>query len=75
MMGTSIMDESFEAREIQVGYHPDGFRIDKSTAPMERYTSWRITAGGQWIDPKPVCFDSMPARGWLKVDKFDWPAT
>lgn len=28
----------FDATEIDVGFHPGGYRIDKTAAPMNRYT-------------------------------------
>ena len=66
------MRELFCATEVQVAYHPQGFRIDKTASAMNRYTCWTITSEGQWEKPKPVCFDSLPAEGWIKVDAFDW---
>jgi len=62
------------ASEIETGYHPDGFRIDKTASPMNRYTRWKITPDGEWRDPTPVCFDSLPREGWLKAERFDWNA-
>jgi len=61
-----------KAGEIETGYHPQGYRIDKTTGPLNRYTRWTITPDGRWIDPKPVCFHSLPPDGWLKTDTFDW---
>ena len=66
------MSKTFEAGQIEVGYHSDGYRIDRTATPMNRYTTWQITPDGSWVDPKPVCFDSMPQQGWLKAEKFDW---
>lgn len=61
------------ASEINIGYHPDGFRIDKTTLPINKYTSWLISAEGEWEYEKPVCFHTLPEDGWLPVEKFDWP--
>ena len=66
------MEQTFTPEEINVGFHPDGYRIDKTASPMNRYTKWRILPGNQWRDPEPVCFDSMPQEGWIGKDKFDW---
>ena len=66
------MADTFEANEIDTGYHPEGYRIDKTASPMNRYTRWRIAPGGGWADPEPVCFDSMPQDGWLEAEGFDW---
>ncbi len=60
------MDEKFEATDIRIGFHPEGYRIDKTASPMDLYTKWQITTEGKWIDPKPTCFDSMPQEGWYK---------
>jgi hypothetical protein len=67
-----FMDSIFQANEVDVGFHPDGYRIDKTASPMNRYTKCQIVPGQRWHNPKPVCFDSLPTNGWLKVDKFDW---
>ena len=66
------MEQEFKAVEINVGYHPDGFRIDKTASPLNRYTRWKISGEGRWKNPTPVCFDLLPQDGWLKVDSFDW---
>ena len=68
------MQQTFEAREVDIGYHPEGYRIDRTASPMNRYTRWRITPDGHWVDPEPVCFDSMPQDGWLKAEGFEWEA-
>jgi hypothetical protein len=60
------MDKTFKASEIQIGFHPDGYRIDKTTSPINYYTKWQITPEGQWIKPKPASFHSMPQEGWYK---------
>ena len=66
------MKQKFSAPEVKVAYHPDGFRIDKTASPLNRYTSWEITDGGKWRNPTPICFDSLPVEGWIKADSFDW---
>jgi len=66
-----IMTESFYASEIRKGFHPDGYRIDKTASPMDYYTKWDITPEGKWINPKATCFDSMPQEGWHKTDSFN----
>ena len=60
------------AEEIKVGFHPSGFRIDKTASPMNRYTKWTIDATGEWKNPEPVCFHSMPESGWWNCESFDW---
>ena len=67
-----MMEQTFKATEIIVGFHPAGYKIDKTAAPMNRYTKWDILQGNNWCNPKPVCFDSLPEKGWLAVDKYDW---
>ena len=42
-----VMSDTFESREIEIGYHADGYRIDRTAAPMDRYTAWRITPEGR----------------------------
>lgn len=66
------MKSIHNAKEITVGFHPDGYRIDKTVSPMNRYTRWKITQEGIWENPTPVCFDSLPAEGWIKADRFEW---
>jgi len=66
------MEQTFKAIEISVGFHPDGYRIDKTASPMNRYTKWQILPGNQWCNPEPVCFDSLPQQGWFAKDRFDW---
>lgn len=63
------MKQSFEASEIKKGYHPEGYRIDKTSSPLDFYTKWEITPGGKWINAKPTCFHSMPQEGWYKTDE------
>ncbi len=67
--------KTYRAEEVNIGYHPDGYRIDKTASPMNLYTIWEILDDGEWINPKPTCFDSMPEVGWIKVEKFDWNDT
>jgi len=66
------MEQTFKASEIDIGFHPAGYRIDKTASAMNRYTQWNVVPGQGWCDPKPVCFDSLPQEGWFKKDKFDW---
>ena len=68
----NIMRSSLKASDVTIGFHTEGYRIDQTATPMNRYTRWEITQAGQWSNPKPVCFDSMPQSGWTEVDKFDW---
>jgi hypothetical protein len=67
-----MTNEVLDANEITVGFHPAGYRIDKTASPINRYTKWDITKDNQWCNPKPVCFDSLPQTGWIAVDKYDW---
>ncbi|MDD4358117.1 MAG: hypothetical protein PHN98_12810 [Smithellaceae bacterium] len=60
------MWQTFKATEIETGYHPSGFRIDKTASPMDRYTQWEIDGNGHWHNAKPVCFHAMPDQGWIK---------
>jgi hypothetical protein len=69
------MDTMLNAEEVTVGFHPDGYRIDKNASPMNRYTKWQIIEGKGWCNPTPVCFDSLPQKGWIAKDKFDWNET
>lgn len=57
------------ANEIDMGYHPSGFIIDKTAAPMDRYTKWEIEPNGNWHNKMPVCFHSLPSDGWVKGQK------
>lgn len=66
------MDPILDAEDVVVGFHPDGYRIDKTASPMNRYTQWEILQDHNWCNPKPVCFDSLPQHGWIAKDKFDW---
>lgn len=68
----AIMSITYKTGEIETGYHPQGYRIDKTTSPLNRYTRWTIGPDGTWSNPKPVCFDSMPMEGWLKTEGFEW---
>ena len=65
------MTEIFKAEDIEIGYHPKGFRIDRATSPPNRYTRWEVTPEGEWVNPKPISFHEMPEEGWLKVKSFD----
>ena len=65
------MDSMLRAKDVIVGFHLAGFRIDKTALPMNKYTKWDISQGNHWCNPKPVCFDSLPQNGWIAKDKFD----
>lgn len=69
------MEQTLEAKEVRVGFHPDGYRIDRTASAMNRYTKWQAKPGDRWSNPQPVCFDSLPRQGWLAIDKFDWDRT
>jgi len=66
------MDRTFRATEIAVGFHPDGYRIDKTASPMNLYTKCQISDDGHWHSFKPVGFDVLPLEGWFKSEGFDW---
>ena len=66
------MNTTLNAIDITIGFHPDGYRIDKTAAPMNRYTQWEIRSDGCWQTPKAVSFHALPATGWRTVDGFDW---
>jgi len=65
------MCETFKAQDIEKGYHPAGYRIDKTASAMDRYTKWDIQPDGQWTNSTPVCFHSLPQAGWLACEEFD----
>jgi hypothetical protein len=65
------MAMTYKAADIKIGFHPRGYRIDKTATPLNRYTRWTIE-NERWTDPKPVCFDSLPPEGWQKAESFDW---
>ena len=67
-----IMEQTFHIVQIGVGFHPDGYRIDKISSPIGPYTKWEISSGGQWCNPEPVHIEELPLNGWFKVDKFNW---
>jgi hypothetical protein len=64
--GENNMDKTYKAGEIQKGFHPNGYRIDKTASAMNFYTKWDITPTGEWSNPRPTCFHSMPEDGWKK---------
>jgi hypothetical protein len=66
------MTGKHKANEVEIGYHPDGYRIDRTTSPINRYTKWTIQPDGKWKNMTPVCFDSLPRSGWIKVTAFAW---
>jgi hypothetical protein len=63
------MDKTCKAKDIKIGFHPEGYRIDKTASPMDFYMKWEITPEGEWINPKPTCFDSMPQEGWYREER------
>ena len=64
--------ETFKAVYTNIGYHPEGYRIDKTASAINRYTQWDISPDDKWNNPKPVCFHSLPEDGWFKVNGFNW---
>ena len=70
-----IMLRAYYKEQITIGFHPDGYRIDKTASPLNRYTRWDVLEGCNWRNPKPVCFDSLPKKGWVAKDRFDWDRT
>jgi hypothetical protein len=66
------MRKTYKLKEIDKGFHPKGFRVDKTTSPINFYTKWRISDDGRWCDCKPVDYDALPPEGWLKSEGFDW---
>lgn len=66
------MNQILNTIDITIGYHPDGYRIDKTASPMNRYTQWEILQDGTWCNPKPVSFHALPQDGWFEIDGFDW---
>ena len=66
------MDLMLNATDVTVGFHPNGYRIDKTASPMNRYTKWEILPGNKWHNPEPICFNSLPQEGWFAKDRFDW---
>lgn len=66
------MSQKLSSSKIEIGYHPDGYRIDKTASPLNFYTKWEISESGEWSNPKPVDFADMPEKGWFKSDGFQW---
>lgn len=66
------MEQIFKAAEINIGFHPAGYRTDKTASPMNKYTKWDTCPGNHWCNPELVCFDSLPQQGWFAKDRFDW---
>jgi len=66
--------KTISAEQVTTGYHPRGYRIDKTASPINRYTQWEIDSNNNWLKPKPVCFQALPADGWVPVERFDWDA-
>ncbi len=63
-----MTESTFKASDVAKGFHPEGYRIDKTASPLDFYTKWEITPEGKWTNPKPVSFDSMPREGWYKEE-------
>lgn len=61
--------KDIKAEDVTIGSHPDGYQIDKTASPMDRYTRWTIQPDGTWSDPKPVCFHSLPPDRWNHTAK------
>jgi len=66
------MKETYKVKEIDIGFHPAGFKIDKTASPMNLYTKWQISDNVRWHSPEPVDFDALPEDGWFKAEGFDW---
>ena len=66
------MDPMLDVKDVTIGFHPDGYRIDRTASPMNRYTKWEVIPGKGWCNPKSVCFHCLPQIGWIAKDKFDW---
>ena len=66
------MEQTFKATDIDIGFHPDGYRIDKTASPINFYTKWQISEDGKWHSPEPVDFRAFPENGWIKSEGFDW---
>ena len=61
---SSKTDPVLDARDVTVGFHPDGYRIDKTASPMNRYTKWDILQGNRWCNPQPsiLCRNKVGLR-------------
>ncbi|HIJ72292.1 MAG TPA: hypothetical protein HPP87_13200 [Planctomycetes bacterium] len=66
------MTKTYEVGDIDIGYHPAGYRIDKTASPMNLYTKWKVTDDGRWHSPRPVDFAELPQNEWIKAERFDW---
>ena len=66
------MEQVYFIEQIDVGFHPDGYRIDKTASPIGPYTKWEIHSDCQWRNPQTVHFEELPLDGWIKTDKFVW---
>lgn len=62
------MQRTFKANEIEIGYRPSGFKIDRTASPMDRYTRCDIDGKGNWHNCVPVRFDEMPTDGWINYE-------
>ena len=66
------MEQTYFITQIDVGFHPDGYRIDKNDSPIGPYTKWEVHPNGQWCKPQSVRIEDLPLNGWIKTDKFVW---
>ena len=66
------MEQTFHIERITIGFHPEGYKIDRIASPIGPYTRWKVEAGCVWYNPKPVLFEELPLDGWIKTDEFDW---
>ena len=71
----AVMKLTFDIKEVVVGFHTEGYKIDQTASAMNRYTKWDILPGNRWSNPRPVCFYELPTRGWIVKDRFDWDKT
>ena len=66
--------DTVKVESVVVGFHPSGYRIDKTAEPVNYYTKWDLIEN-HWKNPKPVSFHNLPQKGWIPKDKFDWEKT
>ena len=66
------MEQTYFIEQIEVGFHPDGYRIDKTASPIGPYTKWEVRSDCQWCNPQAVHIEKLPLNGWIKRDKFVW---
>lgn len=66
------MQKTYPREEVNIAYHPTGYRIDKTASPMNFYTRWQIDEEERWREFEPVDFDALPRFGWIKSKGFNW---